>query len=209
MENNRQVGASSFDHLFGPKDSSSSSSTSSGIFGSIFPPPSKVPAGRDSGITGNHVGNEKYVNPDNATPKAKGERSGISGKGQSSAYQNETPEPCNFSSSIYYGGQENYSPRTKYSDSQHVVSTEYSRKIMKRMIRMETIQTALREGTGGRASSHTLSNCRQHTSKLRNMTMSSLNIVCGTKRLIEISVRLSLLNTAGQCGKLLGSFCPN
>lgn len=41
MENKRQVGAFSFDHLFGPKDSSSSSS-SNGIFGSIFPPPSKV-----------------------------------------------------------------------------------------------------------------------------------------------------------------------
>ncbi|KAH8479299.1 hypothetical protein H0E87_031385 [Populus deltoides] len=130
MENNRQVGASSFDHLFGPKDSSSSSSASSGIFGSIFPPPSKVPAGRDSGTTGNHVGNETYVNPDNATRKAKGESSGISGKGQSSVYQNETPEPCYFSSSIYYGGQENYSPRTKNSESQHVVSSESFNKLI-------------------------------------------------------------------------------
>ncbi|KAJ6429214.1 hypothetical protein OIU84_020776 [Salix udensis] len=127
MGNNRQVGASSFDHLFGPKDPSSSSSTSSGIFGSIFPPPSKVPAGRDSGITGNHAGNEKHVNPDNATPKAKGESRGISGKGQSSVYQNETPEPCNFSSSIYYGGQENYSPRTKNSESQHVFKKDYEK----------------------------------------------------------------------------------
>jgi hypothetical protein len=42
MENKRQVVASSFDHLFGPKDSSSSSSASSGIFESIFPHPSKV-----------------------------------------------------------------------------------------------------------------------------------------------------------------------
>ncbi|XP_024461939.2 uncharacterized protein LOC7494463 isoform X1 [Populus trichocarpa] len=146
MENNRQVGASSFDHLFGPKDSSSSSSASSGIFGSIFPPPSKlrglakqplrlahkkakgmVPAGRDSGTTGNHVGNETYVNPDNATRKAKGESSGISGKGQSSVYQNETPEPCYFSSSIYYGGQENYSPRTKNAESQHVFKKDYGK----------------------------------------------------------------------------------
>ncbi|KAL9402433.1 hypothetical protein Peur_006282 [Populus x canadensis] len=127
MENNRQVGASSFDHLFGPKDSSSSSSASSGIFGSIFPPPSKVPAGRDSGTTGNHVGNETYVNPDNATRKAKGESSGISGKGQSSVYQNERPEPCYFSSSIYYGGQENYSPRTKNPESQHVFKKDYGK----------------------------------------------------------------------------------
>ncbi|KAJ6350306.1 hypothetical protein OIU78_006469 [Salix suchowensis] len=181
MGNNRQVGASSFDHLFGPKDSSSSSSTSSGIFGSIFPPPSKgtiyyggfavLPLAQKSEMTSEndsfpwfpwfllpylvagaskatikkgcsnfrcqlggtlelrvtHAGNEKYVNPDNATPKAKGESRGISGKGQSSVYQNETPEPCNFSSSIYYGGQENYSPRTKNSESQHVFKKDYEK----------------------------------------------------------------------------------
>ncbi|KAL0003267.1 hypothetical protein SO802_017048 [Lithocarpus litseifolius] len=49
MENKKQVGdasekvggsysSKSLDHLFGPKDPSSASST--GIFGSIFPPPS-------------------------------------------------------------------------------------------------------------------------------------------------------------------------
>jgi hypothetical protein len=48
MENKKQVGGSSssmtFDHLFGPKDpSSASSSSSTGLFGSIFPPPSTVP----------------------------------------------------------------------------------------------------------------------------------------------------------------------
>lgn len=46
MENKKQVGGSSssmtFDHLFGPKDPSSASSSSTGIFGSIFPPPSTV-----------------------------------------------------------------------------------------------------------------------------------------------------------------------
>jgi hypothetical protein len=67
---------------------------------------------------------------DNATRKAKGESSGISGKGQSSVYQNETPEPCYFSSSIYYGGQENYSPRTKNAESQHVVSSESFNKLI-------------------------------------------------------------------------------
>ncbi|GMI90292.1 Salt Induced Serine rich [Hibiscus trionum] len=44
MENKKQVStsssSSSFDHLFGPKDPSSSSKT--GIFGTIFPPPSMV-----------------------------------------------------------------------------------------------------------------------------------------------------------------------
>ncbi|WRX12813.1 hypothetical protein QQP08_005300 [Theobroma cacao] len=61
----------SFDHLFGPKDSSSSSSTS-GIFGTIFPPPSTV-LGRDSSHSGmmgswNNQGlphHGKYGNPGN------------------------------------------------------------------------------------------------------------------------------------------------
>lgn len=43
-------------------------------------------------------------------------------KGRSSQnYQHETAEPCYLSSSIYYGGQENYSPRTRTSESQHMV----------------------------------------------------------------------------------------
>ncbi|KAJ9160217.1 hypothetical protein P3X46_025638 [Hevea brasiliensis] len=116
MENKRQQsGASSFDHLFGPKDSSSSSSSSSSsVFGSIFSPPS-TGLGRDtSGIIGNQAGNGKYGNPDNSTQSNKG----IS-KDSSYVYQNETVEPCYFSSSIYYGGQENYSPRTKNSESHH------------------------------------------------------------------------------------------
>ncbi|KAJ6432580.1 hypothetical protein OIU84_019756 [Salix udensis] len=119
MENKRQAVASSFDHLLGPRDSTSSSSTSNGIFESIFPYPSKiqVPDGRDSGIMENHGGRGKYANRDNVTQKAKGESSG---KGKSSVFQNETPEPCYLSSSIYYGGQENYSPRTKNSEYQQV-----------------------------------------------------------------------------------------
>ncbi|KAF9674661.1 hypothetical protein SADUNF_Sadunf10G0150200 [Salix dunnii] len=123
MENKRQVVASSFDHLLGPKDSSSSSTTSNGIFESIFPYPSKIQVsdGRDSGIMENHGGRGKYANRDNVTQKAKGESSG---KGKSSVFQNETPEPCYLSSSIYYGGQENYSPRTKNSEYQHVVIRE-------------------------------------------------------------------------------------
>lgn len=50
MENNKKkvaAGSSSssltnFDHLFGPKDPSTTSSSSTSIFGSIFPPPSTV-----------------------------------------------------------------------------------------------------------------------------------------------------------------------
>ncbi|KAK6227906.1 hypothetical protein SCA6_000246 [Theobroma cacao] len=115
----------SFDHLFGPKDSSSSSSTS-GIFGTIFPPPSTV-LGRDSSHSGmmgswNNQGlphHGKYGNPDHSTD-SKGRSSCTTHKDKSSSiYQNETVEPCYFSSSIYYGGQENYSPRKNTNEPQH------------------------------------------------------------------------------------------
>ena len=65
---------------------------------------------------------------DNVAQKAKGEGSG---KGKSLVFQNETPEPCYLSSSIYYGGQENYSPRTKNSEYQHVVSSEFVNKLIR------------------------------------------------------------------------------
>ncbi|XP_044480154.1 uncharacterized protein LOC123206929 [Mangifera indica] len=117
MENRRQeTGNSSssrkFDHLFGSKNSSSSTT---GIFGSIFPPPPTTGSGKESshsGIMGSLK--EKAVS-------SKAENSIFSGKEKNSIYQNETAEPCYFSSSIYYGGQENYSPRTKSTtESPHV-----------------------------------------------------------------------------------------
>lgn len=52
---------------------------------------------------------------------SEGNKKGESSK-RSSVYHNETAEPCYFSSSIYYGGQENYSPRTT-ADSHHIVSS--------------------------------------------------------------------------------------
>ncbi|XP_059457444.1 uncharacterized protein LOC132187222 [Corylus avellana] len=124
MENKKQVGGSSssmsFDHLFGPKDpSSASSSSSTGLFGSIFPPPSTV-LGRDSSDQ-NQGGSCKYGNPDVITQSSKGERTGSrTGEKGSNIYQNETMEPCYLSSSIYYGGQENYSPRTRSSESDNI-----------------------------------------------------------------------------------------
>ncbi|XP_004307587.1 PREDICTED: uncharacterized protein DDB_G0271670 [Fragaria vesca subsp. vesca] len=74
------------DHLFGPRDSSTSSASSS-LFSTIFPPPSSTGPGRDR-ISGNAT----------------------RGSSKSSVYQNNegTDPPCNFNSSIYYGGQENY-----------------------------------------------------------------------------------------------------
>ncbi|KAG6670184.1 uncharacterized protein LOC122291621 [Carya illinoinensis] len=119
MENKKQTGASSssmtLDHLFGPKNPSSSSS---GLFGSIFPPPSTV-LGRDS--SRNQGGSGKYGTPDIITQSSsKGESVGSNYREKGSNYQNETVEPCYFSSSIYYGGQENYSPITRSTESPHM-----------------------------------------------------------------------------------------
>lgn len=130
MENTKQVGSSSSItlDLFGPKDSSSSSSLSSGLFGSIFQPPSSVP-GRNSSHTGNigsfrkqgsgnQAGNGKHGTPDNITQICNGESS----KDRGSIYHNETVEPCYFSSSIYYGGQEVYSPNARNTESHPIVT---------------------------------------------------------------------------------------
>ncbi|KAE9445077.1 hypothetical protein C3L33_23023, partial [Rhododendron williamsianum] len=122
MEKAKQVGgssASSFtSDLFGPKDSSSSSPSSSyGLFGSVFGPPS-TGLGKDSSYSGfmgsvrkqdyeSQNSNGKNGNPDLTNSKDK-------------RYQSETVEPCNFSSSIYYGGQEVYSPTSQPTVSQHV-----------------------------------------------------------------------------------------
>ncbi|XP_044461938.1 uncharacterized protein LOC123193193 [Mangifera indica] len=118
MENKRhESGGSSssrnFDHLFGPKDSSSSSSSSTtSIFGSIFPPPSTMATGSYSGIM-------ESLKKQGESSKA--ENSIFSSTEKNSVYQNETAEPCYLSSSIYYGGQENYSPKNKTTtESPHV-----------------------------------------------------------------------------------------
>ncbi|KAF3433595.1 hypothetical protein FNV43_RR24697 [Rhamnella rubrinervis] len=113
--------SSTLDHIFGPKNSSSSASSSSttGLFGSIFPPPSSVLGRQKKGDFGNQVENSKYERPDNKSQSIKSE--GSSTKSKDSIYQNESAEPCYFSSSIYYGGQENYSPRTSgTTESQHI-----------------------------------------------------------------------------------------
>ncbi|XP_062092577.1 uncharacterized protein LOC133798351 [Humulus lupulus] len=130
MDNKKQVGghgSSSLDHLFGPKDSSTSSST--GLFGSIFPPPSTVLGKEKKRDHGNQAGGGKYERPDNVAQSRKGESSGVTSKDSSSIYQNETVEPCYFNSSIYYGGQENYSPRTTRTtthESQHTFKKDGS-----------------------------------------------------------------------------------
>ncbi|KAK8512225.1 hypothetical protein V6N13_097111 [Hibiscus sabdariffa] len=114
MEGKKKVGSSSSSftsELFGSKDSPS---PSTGIFGSIFAPPSKV-IGRESlrppGTKSQHSPNEPW----NTKPGA----SGASSKGhegenpntrdESYMYQEQRVQPCTLSSSIYYGGQDIYS----------------------------------------------------------------------------------------------------
>ncbi|KAG2328891.1 hypothetical protein Bca52824_000071 [Brassica carinata] len=96
--------SSSFDHIFGPRVSSPPSSSTTGLFKSIFPPPSAGMSGRptDFASQGGHV---KYQ-----SPYERGERSNQREK--KSYLKEETEPPCNLSSSIYYGGQENYSSTT-------------------------------------------------------------------------------------------------
>lgn len=62
-----------------------------------------------------------YLLGNNAENK-NGESNGLSSKEKSSIYQNQTIDhPCHFSSSIYYGGQEVYSPQTWRPTQSHPV----------------------------------------------------------------------------------------
>ncbi|CAO2825572.1 unnamed protein product [Amaranthus hypochondriacus] len=103
---------SSIADLFSPKPSasshphySSSSSSSSSIFGSVFGP-SSMGRGRDS--------TNANITRQYATP---GQESNWE-SGMNTYYQQQTvDQPCNFSNSIYYGGQEVYSPTTRSNES--------------------------------------------------------------------------------------------
>ncbi|CAN7020292.1 unnamed protein product [Brassica oleracea var. botrytis] len=99
--------SSSFDHLFGPRVSSSSSSSTTGLFQSIFPPPLM---GTQADLA-NPNGAAIYQPPGLGIPNERGERRKNK---ERKRYQNEeTQPPCNLSSSIYYGGQDNYSSSTQ------------------------------------------------------------------------------------------------
>ncbi|KAH7854008.1 hypothetical protein Vadar_009030 [Vaccinium darrowii] len=125
MEKAKQVGgssssSSSFSDLFGPKDTSSSSSSSSnGLFGSVFGPPA-TGLGKDSSHSGfmgavrKQEYEAQYSNGKNGNPSLTNSKD--------NRYQSETVvEPCYFSSSIYYGGPEVYSPTSQPTVSQHNV----------------------------------------------------------------------------------------
>ncbi|XP_022755836.1 uncharacterized protein LOC111303676 isoform X2 [Durio zibethinus] len=114
MESKRQVGSSSSftAELFGSKESSSSSSK--GIFSSIFQPPSSVggrnptsskvleywPKQRLEGSTWRHG---------MQAPVAESATYNIPNKDRNSVFHEERVEPCHLSSSLYYGGQDIYS----------------------------------------------------------------------------------------------------
>ncbi|XP_071934616.1 uncharacterized protein [Coffea arabica] len=121
MENNstagKQVGSaspssssiSSFNHdLFGYKEPAPT-----GIFSSIFPPPSSV-MGRSGStseliecIQGHSARSQVWDKgtPENLAKNNKDESHCMSNKKRSSIFQ-ERAEPCPLSSSLYYGGQE-------------------------------------------------------------------------------------------------------
>ncbi|XWS55607.1 hypothetical protein CRYUN_Cryun09bG0015300 [Craigia yunnanensis] len=117
MEGMKGVGSSSSSftsELFGPKESPSSST---GIFGSIFAPPSKV-LGRESLRSDVKAKRQDSPNePWNTKPGASGnsskgqasENQSIANRDFSSIYQEQKVQPCHLSSSIYYGGQDVYS----------------------------------------------------------------------------------------------------
>lgn len=116
--------------LFGPKDSSQSSS-STGVFGSVFGPPS-TGLGGDSSISGPAI-KQDYGNPKqgiqdyNSQRNYKGESGGKQSKDRTSnsTYnQSELSNPCYYSSSIYYGGQEVYSPNTPAKTSHHAIKKD-------------------------------------------------------------------------------------
>ncbi|KAK6929414.1 hypothetical protein RJ641_005619 [Dillenia turbinata] len=117
MDSSKQVRSSSITHdIFGPKDSSSSSTTS--FFGS------KV-LGKDSfGKQDPRIltGNAKYATPDTHLQSIKGETGNLASKEKS--YQNDTAESCYFSSSIYYGGQEVYSPNSRKAESRPIFNKD-------------------------------------------------------------------------------------
>ncbi|KAG8647696.1 uncharacterized protein LOC110623140 [Manihot esculenta] len=114
MEEKKQVASSSSftSELFGSKDSTSST----GIFGSIFAPPSKVLGrgllrsevlGKKQGSV-NEAWNTKPGTPDDSSKSNHGEGQNVPSRDTNSFYQEQRVQPCHLSSSIYYGGQDIY-----------------------------------------------------------------------------------------------------
>ncbi|EEF41898.1 uncharacterized protein LOC8279825 [Ricinus communis] len=110
--------------LFGTKESPPSSST--GIFASIFPPPSKVLGRKSSGseVIGSwqrQSSENQGWNTKRGAPAMSSEAASYNmpNKDRNSTLMEERGEPCHLSSSLYYGGQDNYSqpPSSRNSGS--------------------------------------------------------------------------------------------
>ncbi|XP_058212897.1 uncharacterized protein LOC131324794 isoform X3 [Rhododendron vialii] len=114
MDGKKQMGSSSSftTDLFGSTESSASSS--SGIFGSIFAPSSKV-FGRES-LRSEAVG-MKQDSANQVPWSSGGEYQNVPNKDSNPYYQEQRVQPCHLSSSIYYGGQDVYSHPQKTQPS--------------------------------------------------------------------------------------------
>ncbi|KAF5744559.1 hypothetical protein HS088_TW07G00132 [Tripterygium wilfordii] len=106
MEGSDQVGSSSFTtDCFGTKEPKSSSK---GTFATMFPPPSVVLGKKSS--SSEIIGcwerkssiNQWWINNQGTA------NCNIPNKGRILIFQEEKVEPCHLSSSLYYGGQDNY-----------------------------------------------------------------------------------------------------
>lgn len=60
---------------------------------------------------------------DHKTSKSYGTSGSIHSKGSSTSYQNQTVDPCNYSSSIHYGGQEVYPSEMQSKNTHSAVSS--------------------------------------------------------------------------------------
>ncbi|KAM5583478.1 hypothetical protein ABKV19_003400 [Rosa sericea] len=134
MESVKKQGNSSSSltaELFGFKESPPKSS--SGIFASIFPPPSQV-VGRNSSSSElteywqkQSLGNQAWsTKQGNQAISSEDARYSFPNKDSSSVLQGERAEPCHLSSSLYYGGQEVYSqsPSTPYASGSYPIFKE-------------------------------------------------------------------------------------
>lgn len=101
MEGGKQSGSSLASDLFGAKDSSEQAN-SVGIFRTIFPPQPKV-FGREPF---QYLETEKKICSENPAWTSK---NGVSGQAQSAASKDKVL-PFHYNSSIYYGGQDDYTP---------------------------------------------------------------------------------------------------
>ncbi|KAK6126021.1 hypothetical protein DH2020_040248 [Rehmannia glutinosa] len=119
MEGGKKSGSSFATDLFGAKDNSSVSAPSSAILGSIFATPARVSVGESLNFSETEkkkkdaltqATNAKATVSDNNAQCKQGQSWSTTSKDKGLYYQEEKVEPFHYSSSIYYGGQDVYSP---------------------------------------------------------------------------------------------------